>query len=405
MKENKKKNFLKTEINNFVIFFEFLLLGLTSFGGPVAHIAYFRDNFVLKKKWFDEKTYLDIVSFSNFLPGPSSSQVGMCIGYLKNGILGSFFAWLGFTLPSAVIMILFAFGYSYFDEYISLGFLNGIKAVVIIIVLQAIIGMSRQHLNDLKKILIATFTAITLVLFDLYSYQFFLLSLAAVIGLVLFNDQQKIKPGKIEIHYSSIIFILVFLILFISLPILSNFYDIISIEISDKFFRTGSLVFGGGHIVLPLLKNEILNFNLIDEETFIFGYGLAQAIPGPLFTFSAFLGSSLNIEIGKLASGILCLLMIFLPSFLLVLGVMPYWSFFRSLNYIRNCLIGVNACVVGLLIAAFYNPIIISSFNEKNDYILVLLGGVIIFFFKLPQWLSVLTLGIFGFILNYFFNF
>ena len=403
MKENKKKNFLKTEINNFVIFFEFLLLGLTSFGGPVAHIAYFRDNFVLKKKWFDEKTYLDIVSFSNFLPGPSSSQVGMCIGYLKNGILGSFFAWLGFTLPSAVIMILFAFGYSYFDEYISLGFLNGIKAVVIIIVLQAIIGMSRQHLNDLKKILIATFTAITLVLFDLYSYQFFLLSVAAVIGLVLFNDQQKIKPGKIEINYSSIMFILVFLILFISLPILSNFYDIISIEISDKFFRTGSLVFGGGHIVLPLLKNEILNFDLIDEETFIFGYGLAQAIPGPLFTFSAFLGSSLNIEIGKLASGILCLLMIFLPSFLLVLGVMPYWSFFRSLNYIRNCLIGVNACVVGLLIAAFYNPIIISSFNEKNDYILVLLGGVIIFFFKLPQWLSVLTLGIFGFILNYFF--
>ena len=403
MKENKKKNFLKTEINNFVIFFEFLLLGLTSFGGPVAHIAYFRDNFVLKKKWFDEKTYLDIVSFSNFLPGPSSSQVGMCIGYLKNGILGSFFAWLGFTLPSAVIMILFAFGYSYFDEYISLGFLNGIKAVVIIIVLQAIIGMSRQHLNDLKKILIATFTAITLVLFDLYSYQFFLLSVAAVIGLVLFNDQQKIKPGKIEIHYSSIMFILVFLILFISLPILSNFYDIISIEISDKFFRTGSLVFGGGHIVLPLLKNEILNFNLIDEETFIFGYGLAQAIPGPLFTFSAFLGSSLNIEIGKLASGILCLLMIFLPSFLLVLGVMPYWSFFRSLNYIRNCLIGVNACVVGLLIAAFYNPIIISSLNEKNDYILVLLGGVIIFIFKLPQWLSVLTLGIFGFILNYFF--
>ena len=151
-------------------------------------------------------------------------------------------------------MILFAFGYSYFDEYISLGFLNGIKAVVIIIVFQAIIGMSRQHLNDLKKILIATFTAITLILFDLYSYQFFLLSVAAVIGLVLFHDQQKIKLEKIEIHYSSIMFILVFLILFISLPILSNFYDIISIEISDKFFRTGSLVFGGGHIVLPLLK-------------------------------------------------------------------------------------------------------------------------------------------------------
>lgn len=404
MKENKKINSSKKEINNFVIFCEFLILGLTSFGGPVAHIAYFRDNFVIKKKWFDEKTYIDIVSFSNFLPGPSSSQVGMCIGYLKNGIVGSFFAWLGFTLPSAVIMILFAYGYSYFDEYISLGFLNGIKAVVVIIVLQAIIGMSRQYLNDTKKILIALFSSVILVLFDLYSYQFLLLSLAAVIGLVVFNDQKKIKPGKIKIEYSSIIFILVFLILFISLPIISSFYEIRLIEISDKFFRTGSLVFGGGHVVLPLLKNEILNFNLIEEETFIFGYGLAQAIPGPLFTFSAFLGSSLNIEIGKLASGILCLLMIFLPSFLMVLGVMPYWNYLRSIKNVRSGLIGVNACVVGLLIAAFYNPIFISTFSESNNYILVLLGGIIIFVFKLPQWLSVLTIGMFGFILNYLFN-
>tara|TARA_B100001564_G_C20591504_1_gene648063 strand:+ start:78 stop:1292 length:1215 start_codon:yes stop_codon:yes gene_type:complete len=404
MKENKKINASKKEINNFVIFCEFLILGLTSFGGPVAHIAYFRDNFVIKKKWFDEKTYIDIVSFSNFLPGPSSSQVGMCIGYLKNGIVGSFFAWLGFTLPSAVIMILFAYGYSYFDEYISLGFLNGIKAVVVIIVLQAIIGMSRQYLNDTKKILIALFSSVILVLFDLYSYQFLLLSLAAVIGLVVFNDQKKIKPGKIKIEYSSIIFILVFLILFISLPIISSFYEIRLIEISDKFFRTGSLVFGGGHVVLPLLKNEILNFNLIEEETFIFGYGLAQAIPGPLFTFSAFLGSSLNIEIGKLASGILCLLMIFLPSFLMVLGVMPYWTYLRSIKNVRSGLIGVNACVVGLLIAAFYNPIFISTFSESNNYILVLLGGIIIFVFKLPQWLSVLTIGMFGFILNYLFN-
>ena len=404
MKENKKINASKKEINNFVIFCEFLILGLTSFGGPVAHIAYFRDNFVIKKKWFDEKTYIDIVSFSNFLPGPSSSQVGMCIGYLKNGIVGSFFAWLGFTLPSAVIMILFAYGYSYFDEYISLGLLNGIKAVVVIIVLQAIIGMSRQYLNDTKKILIALFSSVILVLFDLYSYQFLLLSLAAVIGLVVFNDQKKIKPGKIKIEYSSIIFILVFLILFISLPIISSFYEIRLIEISDKFFRTGSLVFGGGHVVLPLLKNEILNFNLIEEETFIFGYGLAQAIPGPLFTFSAFLGSSLNIEIGKLASGILCLLMIFLPSFLMVLGVMPYWNYLRSIKNVRSGLIGVNACVVGLLIAAFYNPIFISTFSESNNYILVLLGGIIIFVFKLPQWLSVLTIGMFGFILNYLFN-
>lgn len=404
MKENKKKT-SKTEINNFIIFYEFLLLGLTSFGGPVAHIAYFRENFVIKKKWFDEKTFIDIVSFSNFLPGPSSSQVGMCIGYLKKGLSGSFCAWLGFTLPSAIIMILFAFGYLNFKEYINPGFLQGIKAVVVIIVLQAIIVMSRQYLNEFNKLLIALFTSSSLILFDLYSYQFFLLPFAALIGLFLFKDHLKTKTIKIKIQYNSMIFILVFLILFISLPIISNLFEIRLIEVSDKFFRTGALVFGGGHVVLPLLKNEILNFGLIDEETFIFGYGLAQVIPGPLFTFSAFLGSSLNIESGKFFCGILCLLMIFLPSFLMVFGVMPYWDFLRSKSRVRSCLVGVNACVVGLLIAAFYNPILTSSLNTINDYILIFFGGVAIFFFKLPQWLSVLAVGIFGLILNYFLKF
>ncbi len=403
MKENKKINSSKKEINNFVIFCEFLILGLTSFGGPVAHIAYFRDNFVVKKKWFDEKTYIDIVSFSNFLPGPSSSQVGMCIGYLKKGLLGSFFAWLGFTLPSATIMILFAFGYLHFKEYINSGFLQGIKVAVVIIVLQAIIVMSRQYLNEFNKLLIALFTSLSLILFDLYSYQFILLTLSAFIGLVLFKDHIKTKAIKIKIQFNSMIFILVFLILFISLPMISNLLEIRLFEISDKFFRTGSLVFGGGHVVLPLLKNEILNFGLIDEETFIFGYGIAQAIPGPLFTFSAFLGYSLNVESGNVFYGILCLLMIFLPSFLMVFGVMPYWDYLRSKSRVRSCLVGVNACVVGLLIAAFYNPILMSSLSTINDYILIFFGGVIIIFFKLPQWLSVLVLGMFGVIINYYF--
>ncbi len=403
MKENKKKKYTKKEINNFLIFYEFLLLGLTSFGGPIAHIAYFRENFVIKKKWFDEKTFIDIVSFSNFLPGPSSSQVGMCIGYLKKGTFGSFLAWLGFTLPSAIIMIMFAFGYFYFNEYISSGFLQGIKAVVVIIVFQAIVGMSKQYLNDYKKILIASFTSLILIFFDLYSYQFLLLFTSALLGLFFFKDHQIVKLEKTKIKYKPIIFIIIFFIMFISLPIISNFYDIRLIQISDKFFRTGSLVFGGGHVVLPLLKNEILNFQLIDEETFIFGYGLAQAIPGPLFTFSAFLGSSLDIEFGKLICGILCLIMIFLPSFLMVLGVMPYWSFLRSKSNIQSCLIGVNACVVGLLVAAFYDPILVTTLNVKIDYFLILLGVVTVFFFKFPQWLSVLALGTFGFILNYFF--
>ena len=289
MKKKKKINNQKEKTSLFLIFFEFLMLGLTSFGGPIAHIAFFRENFVIKKKWFDEKTYIDIVSFSNFLPGPSSSQVGMCIGYLKRGILGTFFAWLGFTLPSAIIMIMFAIGYINFNEYVSSGFLQGIKAVVLIIVLQAIIGMSKQYLNDFKKIFIALCTLITLIAFDLYTFQFLLLIFSAILGLIFFNDHSFIRSEKIKINYNSMMFLTLFFTIFICLPLIANIYEIKLIEISDKFFRTGSLVFGGGHVVLPLLKNEILKSQLINEETFIFGYGLAQAIPGPLFTFLLFL--------------------------------------------------------------------------------------------------------------------
>ena len=401
MKKKKKINNQKEKTSLFLIFFEFLMLGLTSFGGPIAHIAFFRENFVIKKKWFDEKTYIDIVSFSNFLPGPSSSQVGMCIGYLKRGILGTFFAWLGFTLPSAIIMIMFAIGYINFNEYVSSGFLQGIKAVVLIIVLQAIIGMSKHYLNDFKKIFIALCTLITLIAFDLYTFQFLLLISSAILGLLFFNDHSFIRSEKIKINYNSMMFLTLFFTIFICLPLIANIYQIKLIEISDKFFRTGSLVFGGGHVVLPLLKNEILNSQLINEETFIFGYGLAQAIPGPLFTFSAFLGSSLNLEFDKIFVGTLCLIMIFLPSFLMVLGVMPYWNFLRGFGKVRSCLIGVNACVVGFLTAAFYDPIIVSTLNDKNDYFLILLGAVIVFFLKFPQWLSVLSLSICGFVINY----
>ena len=203
MKKKKNINNQKEKTSLFLIFFEFLMLGLTSFGGPIAHIAFFRENFVIKKKWFDEKTYIDIVSFSNFLPGPSSSQVGMCIGYLKRGILGTFFAWLGFTLPSAIIMIMFAIGYINFNEYVSSGFLQGIKAVVVIIVLQAIIGMSKQYLNDFKKIFISLCTLITLIAFDLYTFQFLLLIFSAILGLLFFNDHSFIRSEKIKINYKS----------------------------------------------------------------------------------------------------------------------------------------------------------------------------------------------------------
>ena len=403
MKENKKLSKGKDKIKNYKIFYEFLILGLISFGGPIAHISFFRQTFVKNKKWIDEKRFIDIVSFSNFLPGPSSTQVGMCIGFLKNGISGSFFAWLGFTLPSAIIMILFAVGYLHFNEYIADGFLKGIKIVVVIVVIQALVGMSRQYITNTKTIFIASITVIITILSEFKSYHFFSLILSGILGLIFFKDDEimPLMPQvKFRIEYKYLIFILTFIILFLGLPFLQNLLEIKYLEIADKFFRTGSLVFGGGHVVLPLLQNEVLNSNLIDEETFIFGYGLAQAIPGPLFTFSGFLGASFDIGTNNVFTGILCLIMIFMPSHLLVLGLIPYWEFLRSKPQVRRCLIGINSCVVGLLIATFINPILIYTLIDLKDFILLIVALIIIFLLKFPQWLSVLIMGLVGFSLN-----
>ena len=260
-----------------------------------------------------------------------------------------------------------------------------------------------MQLDDIKKILIAIITTIIVLLLDLKSYQFILLIFSAICGLILFKNENIIEQKELELEYHYLIFIFVFITLFIGLPILQNLFEINYLVIADKFFRAGSLVFGGGHVVLPLLQNEILNSNLIDDETFIFGYGLAQAIPGPLFTFSAFIGTSIDIGTNQILTGILCLIMIFMPSFLLVLGVMPYWDFLRNKNHVRLCLIGINSCVVGLLMAAFLNPILISTINFSFDIALVILASIIIFFLKLPQWLSVLVMGLIGFCFNFYF--
>ena len=329
----------------------------------------------------------------------------MCIGFIKKGQIGSFLAWLGFTLPSAIIMILFALGYLQFNEQIAEGSLRGIKIVVIVIVFQAVFGMCKQFLNNTKTSLIAAFTTIVAFSFNLGSYQFILIIISGIFGLLLFKEDKVFIQNRLSIKYKYkyLIYILLFIILFTTLPILQNLFDSKYLLIADKFFRTGSLVFGGGHVVLPLLQNEVLNANLIDQETFIFGYGLAQAIPGPLFTFSGFLGTTLDIGTNRILSVILCLIMIFMPSFLLVLGLMPYWNFLRSKERVRRCLIGINACVVGLLIATFLNPVIINTINDVSDFGLLITASILILLFKFPQWLSVLIMGLAGFVLNYYF--
>ena len=410
MTKQKKLNEQLNEVTYFMIFFEFLKLGCTSFGGPIAHIGFFREHFVNKKNWMDDKNFLDIVSFSNFLPGPSSSQVGMCIGYLQKGSLGAFLAWLGFTLPSAIIMIGSAYGLLFYSDFFTNGLLSGIKACVVVIVFQAILGMSKQFLNDYKKILITLVTTLILIFFTNNTYQILLIIISGVLGNFLFYEKIKAKQIYSSIDYKPLFYLFLFAIILLIFPILNQIYNSDIILISDKFFRVGSLVFGGGHVVLPLLQNEIVNFNLIDKDTFLFGYGLAQIIPGPLFTFSGFLGASMDLSQHKILLGVISLIMIFIPSFLLVFGVMPYWSILRNIPKVKAFFIGVNACVVGLLISAFYNPVITSSLNDYQSIILLSISIVLILLIKTPQWASVIIVAATGKmmdldILNFSFDF
>ena len=410
MGKHKKLNEQLDYITNFIIFFEFLKLGCTSFGGPIAHIGFFREHFVNKKKWLDDKSFLDIVSFSNFLPGPSSSQVGMCIGYLQKGPLGAFMAWLGFTLPSAIIMIVSAYGLLFYNNFFTEGLLSGIKACVIVIVFQAIFGMSKQHLNDYKKFLITIITTSILIFFTNNTYQLILIIISGILGIFLFREKIKAKPISLSLDYISFLYLFIFALLLLIFPILNQIFNSDIILISDKFFRVGSLVFGGGHVVLPLLQNEIVNFNLIDKDTFLFGYGLAQIIPGPLFTFSGFLGTSMELSHHKILVGIISLIMIFFPSFLLVFGAMPYWTILRNIPKVQGFLLGVNACVVGLLISAFYDPVITSSLNDVKSLVFLSISIIIIMFVKIPQWGSVIIVAGIGKltdlgILNFSFDF
>ena len=410
MIKNKKLNKQLNKVTFFIIFYEFLKLGCTSFGGPIAHIGFFREHFVNKKKWIDDKNFLEIVSFSNFLPGPSSSQVGMCIGYLQKGPLGAFMAWLGFTLPSATIMVASAYGLFFYSNFFTEGLLSGIKACVVVIVFQAILGMSKQYLNDYKKILITVMTTSILILFTNNTYQIILIIISGFLGNFLFSEKTKNKHISLSIDFKPLFYLLSFAFVLVMFPILNQIYNSDIILISDKFFRVGSLVFGGGHVVLPLLQNEIVNFNLIDKDTFLFGYGLAQIIPGPLFTFSGFLGTSMDLSQHKILIGIISLIMIFIPSFLLVFGAMPYWTVIRSIPKVKASLIGVNACVVGLLISAFYNPVITSSLNDYKSLILLGISIFIIFLVKTPQWASVMIVAAIGKlmdldILNFSFDF
>ena len=394
METKKKKNVTYTEI-----LFSFFLLGLTSFGGPIAHIGYFRNVFVKQKKWLDEKTYLDFVSLCNFLPGPSSSQVGMSIGYHFKGISGSLLAWLGFTLPSAIILMIFGYAIFNFENSISYGLLQGLKAIVVVIVLQAILGMRKNLLKDSFDYMIVFITTLILIIFPSSLNQFLCLLLSGFFGLIIYkkDKQSEIKNNiQIKINFLSCSPLIFFFSLLFLLPFLSEFFNSNILNLASSFYRIGSLVFGGGHVVLPLLQEEFVSSGMIEKDIFLAGYGAAQAIPGPLFTFSSYLGIFFKSEFSIFLISLLCLLFIFLPSFLLVIGIMPIWQELKKMDIIIRSFKGINASVIGLLVAAFYDPIITSSLRSLEDMVLIIIAFVLLFLTKIPQWFAVFILSMCG---------
>ncbi|MBB6449906.1 chromate transporter [Geomicrobium halophilum] len=364
-------------------------LGLTSFGGPIAHLGYFHEEYVRRRKWMDEKSYADLVALSQFLPGPASSQVGIGIGVMRGGVFGGFISFIGFTLPSVIALILFAFIVQEFGVA-DAGFIQGLKIVAVAVVAHAILGMAQNLTPDLTRKTIALFALIATLMIPHFLSQIGVILVAGLLGFFIFRNNQNNEKLSMKFPISKrfgAISLTLFFGLLVGLPILSNVSSMTWISVLDSFYRAGSLVFGGGHVVLPLLEREFVPTGLISEESFLAGYGAAQAVPGPLFTFASYIGA----DIGGWPGGLMATIAIFLPAFLLILGTLPFWYSLRANGKIKGAFMGVNAAVVGILISAFYQPIWTSAILTPIDFALAALLFFMLVYLKLPPWLIVLT--------------
>lgn len=385
------------------VFLIFMRLGLTSFGGPIAHLGYFRDEFVTRRLWLTERSYADLVALCQFLPGPASSQVGIALGMSRAGYRGALAAWAGFTLPSAIALILFALGISRYGAVIHPGGLHGLKVVAVAVVAQAVWGMARNLCTDVPRITLMAIASCATLLEPSAWGQISVIIVAGLTGLLLFNPGQSTEHDPLPItirHRTGAIWLSLFLALLVGLPLLSQLLPNQTVALMDAFYRSGSLVFGGGHVVLPLLQAEVVPSGWVSNEVFLAGYGAAQAVPGPLFTFAAFLGASMNSTPSGWLGGMICLLAIFAPSFLLIIGALPFWERLRRSARTQAALIGVNAAVVGLLLAALYQPVWTSAILKPQDFGLAMVALVALMFWKLPPWLVVVGSGIAGWFLS-----
>jgi chromate transporter len=366
-------------------------LGFTSFGGPIAHLGYFHAEYVSRRRWLTEQAYGDLVALCQFLPGPASSQVGIAIGLMRAGLLGGIAAWLGFTLPSALALVAFAYGLQTLG-ITEAGWLHGLKVVAVAVVAQAVWGMARSLAPDRERASLAFLVAVAMLAYPTAGGQILIIVLAGFIGWWwLPGTSGPRDPGmRLAVgHRGAVVAWVLLFGLLLGLPIAQQWVQSEALAVFDSFFRVGSLVFGGGHVVLPLLQAEVVPPGWVTNEQFVAGYGAAQAVPGPLFTFAAYLGAVMRPLGGGLAGAALALVAVFAPSFLLVVGALPFWDSLRPHPSFQSALRGINAAVVGLLLAALYHPVWTSAIHAPMDVALGLVDFGLLVLWKWPPWLVV----------------
>ena len=369
----------------------FLKLGLTSFGGPVAHLGYFRREFVVRRAWLDERAYADLVALCQFLPGPASSQTGFAIGLMRAGYLGGLAAWAAFTLPSAIAMTLFAYGEGALKGPAGDGLIHGLKLVAVAIVAQAVLGMAQSLTPDRPRAAIAVLSLILTAFVPAGWGQIAVILLGALAGLTVCRRSGDVAVAAVEAPISrraAIVFAgLTFALLALSFaPVLPG-----AAALAAAFYRSGALVFGGGHVVLPLLRTAVVDPGWVSANAFLAGYGAAQAMPGPLFTFAAYLGAVAGVGPGGVAGAALALVAIFAPGLLLLMAVLPFWNGLRALSNARAAMAGVNAAVVGLLASALYDPVWTGAVRGPTDFAIAAAGFVALIVWRAPPLIVVIA--------------
>ena len=383
----------------------FLKLGVSCFGGPIAHIGYFREEFVVRRRWLDEQVYVDLVALCQFLPGPASSQVGFSIGLMRAGYIGGLVAWTGFTLPSAIILVLFAYGAGALGGTAGMGLLHGLKLVAVAIVAQAVWGMARTLCPDRERGSIAAVSALIILFSSSSIAQIGAILFGGIAGLWFCRAAPAVAEDPMPIpvsHRAGLVALTTFFVLLALLPVLGSLHISQAIALFEAFYRSGALVFGGGHVVLPLLRQAFVTPGWINDDTFLTGYGAAQAVPGPLFSFAAYLGAVANASPHGIPGAILGLIGIFLPGVLILLGTLPFWDAFRKRADAQAVMRGINAAVVGLLGAALYNPVWTSSVHNSGDFAVAMVGFVLLTVWRTPPLFVVVVCALGGAVLSDF---